>query len=583
MTSPTVKHLLKGLRDRLFSYLPDKWHLVPLACIIGLIMSVVTLVFYKTLMWLTGYVFSLPRYAMLFFPATGAFISALMIYRYAPEAEGHGIDGVAKAFHQQDGRVTLRVSLIKALSSIFTLGFGGSGGVEGPIAQIGAGVGSSLARLLRCSVRDVRAMMLSGSAAGIGAIFKAPLGGAFASVEVVYREDIEASALVPAVFAAITSFLVYSIYMPGEKVLMMPESMLMKLGELPAYILLAGLCVVFGFVFVRLFHKTREVTSRLRIPNYFKPLLGGLVVGLIGYYCPMALGARFKPLLSIAVDDYALRFLFVLLLLKILTTCLTVGTGGSGGVFGPSLFIGGLLGALLYKVLTLLPLPFHVPPNASLVVVGMAAFFSCVAKAPIGALLMACEMTGSFELIVPLLFVNVLVVIASKSFGIYVNQVEDRFHSPIYMKGIPAFILRRTSITELFKRREDFEDLRILKTDQPASMLGDLYDHPHVVFPLPVADAADRITGILTMKKINAIRQRPDLQSLTIGEIMYPAVCFYPDDSMLKVIAAFKKHVFSRFPVVDRETGKLIGLIQYQDIFGNIDETTDELGDSIQK
>jgi len=179
---------------------------------------------------------------------------------------------------------------------------------------------------------------------------------------------------------------------------MLPESMLMKLEELPAYILLAGLCVVCGFIFVRLFRKTQDLSRRLPISNYFKPLIGGLLVGAIGFFYPMALGARLEPLISIALDDYTLRFLFSLLLLKMVTTSFTVGTGGSGGVFGPSLFIGGLIGALLFKVLTLFPVPFAIPPNTSLVIVGMAAFFSCVAKAPIGALLMACEMTGSFEL-----------------------------------------------------------------------------------------------------------------------------------------------------------------------------------------
>ena len=563
------------IRERIFSFLPDRWHLVPLACIIGVVMAFVTLLFYKTLMYVTGFVFGLPRYALLVFPAVGALISAIMIYRFAPEAEGHGIDAVAKAFHQEDGKVTLKASLVKALASVFTLGFGGSGGVEGPIAQIGAGIGSTLARKLNCSVRDVRALMLSGSAAGLGAIFKAPLGGAFSSIEVIYRADTESSALVPAVFAAITSFLVYSLFIPGESVLVLPDSMLMVVEELPAYIILAGLCVVFGYLFVRLFHKTRAIATRLPIPNYYKPLIGGILVGLIGYFYPMALGARLKPLVSIVLDDYTLRFLFTLLILKMITTCFTVGTGGSGGVFGPSLFMGGLLGALLYKLLLLVPLPFAVPPNASLVIVGMAAFFSCVAKAPIGALLMACEMTGSFELIVPLLFVNVLVVIVSHSFNIYVNQVEDRFHSPIYMKGIPAFILKRASIAQIYKPRSYYEQLRVLRTDERADILAGLFDYPKMVFPLPVVDQEGAIAGLLTMKRINEIRHHPDLATLSIEDVMYPGVYCYPDDSMLIAIAAFKKHCFSRLPVVDKKTRKLLGLLQYQDVFGNLDESMD--------
>jgi len=184
-------------------------------------------------------------------------------------------------------------------------------------------------------------------------------------------------------------------------------------------------------------------------------------------------------------------------------------------------------------------------------------------------------MTGSFELIVPLLFVNVLVVLASKSSCIYKNQVEDRFHSPIYMKGIPAYILKRTSIARIYKPCKHFEHLRVLRTDEPAAILNDLFDQPHVIFPLPVVDETGAIAGMVTMKKINEIRRHPDQKTHAIGDIMYPAAYCYPDDSMLKVVAAFKKHYFSRIPVVDKETRHLLGLIQYQDVFGNIDDVMD--------
>ena len=565
---------INRIRKRICSFLPDRWQLVPLACIIGLIMSILSLLFYKALMVLTAFVFGLPRYALLFFPGLGALISALLICKFAPDSGGYGMDGVAKAFHCENGKITLKASLTKGLAAVFTLGFGGSGGVQAPIAQIGAGVGSTLARKLHCSVRDVRILMLAGTAAGLGAIFKSPLGGAFSSIEVMYRADTETSALVPAVFAAITSFLVYSLFIPGEAVLLLPDSMLMVIEELPAYMLLAVLCVVFGYLFVRLFHKTRAVINGLPILDQFKPLVGGILVGLIGYFYPMALGAQLKPIASIVLDDYTLRFLFTLLILKMITTCFTIGSGGSGGVFSPSLLMGGLLGALLYKVLLLLPLPIVAPPNESLVIVGMAAFFSCVAKAPIGALLMACEMTGSFELIVPLLFVNVLVVIVSRSFNIYVNQAEDRFHSPIYMKGIPAFILERTSIAEIYKPCSYFEQLRILQADEPADILPGLFQYPNMIFPVTVADKNGAVVGLLTMKRINVVRKEYDLSTCLIKDVMYPAVYCYPDDSMLVAISAFKKHYFSRLPVVDKQTHTLLGVLQYQDVFGNLDEST---------
>ncbi|MCG8571943.1 MAG: chloride channel protein [Spirochaetes bacterium] len=569
-----VRSFIKTIINKISPIYTIKWKLAWLGIVIGICTAFAALLFYKGLHLLSDFVFHLPKIYLLFFPALGALISAFLIYRFAPEAEGHGIDAVAKAFHQDNGKVPLRVSLIKAISSIFTLGCGGSGGVEGPIAQIGSGIGSTLAQKFKFDQSEVRSLMLAGSAGGIGAIFKAPLGGAFASIEVIYREDFEAPALIPAVFAAITSFFFFFFFVPGRNVLNIPVSSYGRLNEIPAYIILAILCWIVGWVFVKFFHGTKNIVNKFQIPKVLKPFLGGILVGIIGFIYPRAIGAHLTPLIEMTNQVFPLKIIVILIVLKLLSTCFTVGTGGSGGVFGPSLFIGGMLGALVYQVLHIIPYPFYIPSINALIIVGMAAFFTGVAKAPIGAMIMACEMIGSFQLLVPLLFVNVVVSILSHSYGIYVNQVEDRFHSPIYMKGIPAFILKHINITKIYKPVAEIKGFTTLEEQMSAEILLDYRNRDDIIFPIPVVNQNQELTGMITMKKINKEANQTELSQVKIKDIMYSAPHCYVDDTVLQAIITFKKYYFSRIPIIDRENKQIIGILQYQDLFGNIEAVT---------
>jgi CIC family chloride channel protein len=412
----------------------EKFNLIFVSILIGIITAFLTLFFYNSLNTLFYYFISLDKHYYIIIPAIGAFLSALFIYNFAPEAEGHGIDTVAKSFHEKNGVVPFKVSIIKAISSVLTMGLGGSGGVEGPISQIGSGVGSTIARKFKFPIKHVRSLMLSGCAAGIAAIFKAPLGGAISSIEVIYREDFEAKALVPSVIAAITSYFIYTLFIPGNKLFEINFTYFTGYEEIPVYIVLALFCTFTGKLFTSTFFTIKDFFSSLKIKKIYKPFIGGVIVGLIGYFIPNILGASLNPLIKIANDSsFSLKTAFLLLTFKLIATSFTIGSGGSGGVFGPSLFIGGLTGALLYKILLFLNLPIIIPSQGSLILVGMSCFFAGVAKAPIGAAIMICEMTNSFSLLVPLLLTNVIITAFSTNFGIYKNQVEDRFSSPVYM------------------------------------------------------------------------------------------------------------------------------------------------------
>ncbi len=542
--------------------LPHQWKLVTVGLLIGIVTSFITILFYISLHSLSDWFFSLDKYWYLIFPAIGAFLSAILIYNFAPEAEGHGIDAVAKSFHKEDGKVPFKVSIIKAISSILTMGLGGSGGVEGPIAQIGTGVGSTIARKLKFPTSDVRSLMLAGCAAGIGSIFKAPLGGAFASIEVIYREDFEARAMVPAIVSSVVGYFIYSSFIVGGNVLDLPDASFINSSEIPAYLLLTLACMLSGYLFTKTFFAVQNLSKRLKIKKVFKPLLGGLVVGLIGFFFKGAIGATLDPLVDIATNSFSLRMIFFLLIFKLIATCFTIGTGGSGGVFGPSLFIGGLTGALLHKILIATSFPIALPSQTAFIMVGMSGFFSGVAKAPIGALIMACEMTGSFKLLIPLLIVNIITTVLSHGFGIYKNQVEDRFHSPIYLKGVPEFILQNIPITHIFIKNQE---LKTISQDITIEELRKLIKSPQGFFPIPVVDKEQALVGILSLGKL--VEELKANNKGLVKDIMTVEAYCYPDHTLHDAVSKFKTYHYSRLPVIDKKTKKVIGRIQWQDIF----------------
>ena len=375
------------------------------------------------------------RWALLIIPAIGGLLSGLLVYSFAPEAEGHGTDAVIDAFHRHRGVIRRRVPIVKTIASVLTIGSGGSAGREGPIGQIGAGFGSSLACWLKTSERERRLLMLAGAGAGIGAVFRAPFGGALFMAEVLYRDmEFESGALV---LNFVASIVAYSLYCWFEGVwgpiFNVPNLQFNHPFRLVLYAGLGVACALVGSAYIKVFWWIRDRVFRpMPIPNHFKPAIGGLAVGIIGWFLPQALGMGYGWT-QIAIDgNLSVRLAVALVLAKIVATGLTIGSGGSGGVFAPSIVIGGCLGtavaALVHWVM-----PGIVIQPAAFVLVGMAGFFAGVAKAPIASLVMVSEMTLGYGLLVPLMLTTaVAYLLTPRSLSIYEKQVFSRADSPAH-------------------------------------------------------------------------------------------------------------------------------------------------------
>jgi CIC family chloride channel protein len=376
--------------------------------------------------------------------AAGGLAVGWLVHRFAPEVAGPGTDAVVRTYHEPDGRVRARVPAVKILATAVTIGAGGSGGREGPMIQVGAGVGFRLARWLGFGPSDRRVLLAAGMGAGVAAVFRTPLAGALFAAEVLYRsEEFELGVLIPAGVAAAAAAATVGLALGWGPLLPAPTVGFTSPLHFVAYAILTTLMVVLARAYVAAFHRTTDRFERLRIPGPVKPALGSGAAALIGVGLYYAVGRDVRALgvlgfglgtLQEALsrpDGFTPALLLAVALAKLATTCLTVGSGGSGGVFGPALVIGGCGGAALG--LALRPLgPTWVPPTTAFALLGMAGFFAAAAKTPFSTLVIVCELTGIFGLLAPALAVCVGCFALSGRASLFDSQPASRADSPVH-------------------------------------------------------------------------------------------------------------------------------------------------------
>ena len=408
--------------------------------------------------------------------AGGGLASGLLVYTFAPEAEGHGTDAAIDAFHNKRGEIRGRIPVIKTIASAITLGTGGSAGREGPIAQIGAGFGSFLGGLLNLPARDRRIMLAAGMGAGVGAIFRAPLAGAVFAGEILYRDaDIESDAIVPAAISSAVAYSVFCLWLPPSLRFVPLFGADIQYGiDSPLELLPYGAMAIFlalaGVLYIKTFYGVHALFKKMPIAPHVRPMIGAALTGLVGIGLWMAfdhdrdalavLGSGYGLLQKLFGPDSSVGplLLITVALVKILTTSLTISSGGSGGVFGPSMVIGGCLGGAIGMVFHEL-WPGLVSHPQAFAIVGMAGFFSGCARAPLSTVLMVSEMTGGYSLLLPTLWVSTLTFLLGRRWTLYIKQVPTRLDSPAHRGDFFVDVLEGIKVDNVFKRAPS------LKTD----------------------------------------------------------------------------------------------------------------------
>jgi CIC family chloride channel protein len=518
------------------------------------------------------------RWVLLILPALGGIMSGWLVYTFAPEAEGHGTDAAIDAYHHKGGHIRSRIPFIKTIASTLTLATGGSGGREGPIAQIGAGFGSFLATKLKLSERERRIMMAAGIGAGVGSIFRAPLAGALFAAEVLYRDpDFESEVIIPAGISSVVAYCLFCIVLGWGSLFDSPNFKFQNPLELGPYMVLAGVLVVTGVLYVKVFYGVIDLFKKLKVPNHIKPAIGGLLTGIIGFFLPYTLAFGYGIAQDAIFNKVAIPTLFALAIGNILTTSFSIGSGGSGGVFGPSIVIGGAMGGAVGNIFHML-IPTVVTNPGTFVIVGMAGFFTAVSNTPISTIIFVSEMTNSYHLLLPSLLVCSLCYLLARRWTIFENQVKSRIDSPAHAGEFMMDILQTIKVEDLVHM---VKDVRCVNENMPFSEFKKIFQTTKQHY-FPVMNGKGIFTGIFSSTDIREVIFTIHLEDLVVMKDIMTSnlITTTPSEDLNTVLLKLTRKNIDALPVVkEDDSGSFLGLIYRRDIISHYNDHVKKIRD----
>jgi chloride channel protein, CIC family len=521
-----------------------------------------------------------PWLVPLFTTATGLLTGWLIHTFLSPTPSGgtDGTDTMIKAFHEEGGLIRLRTALIKSGTAILTIASGGSAGREGPISLLGAGLGSAIGRRFSLSAKELRILLLAGAAGGLGAIFRAPLGGALTAVEVIYRKDFEAEAILPSLISSVVAYTIFTLVYGTEPLFGIPRFTFEDARELPYYILLALVCAAMGWAYVKTFFfiKFRIFQPVLRRAGIIWTAgLGGLAMGLLGMTFPQLLSGGYGWLELAILGKLSAWAMFGILVGKTLATSITLGSGMSGGMFAPALFVGGMSGGLVGAAANHFS-PDVVTQPGAFVLVGMAAFFAGVANAPIGPLIMVCELTQGYGLLAPLMLASALCLFMNRNLSLYEHQVENRLKSPAHQGELFVDILESIRVRELMPK---LITPTIVTEEMKFSEFKTLFCQTKQHY-FPVVNKQGRLSGIFSSTDFRGILFTPEVEELVVVKdiAMQRIITTNPLEDLSTVMRKFTEKNIDQLPVVrEDDPGQLLGMLSRRDVIAEYNNRVGEL------
>ena len=496
----------------------------------------------------------------------------------APETRGGGGDASIRAFHYERGVVRRRVLLIKPLASIASLGTGGAGGREGPTMLIGAAIGSTVGRYLSLGARERRILMVAGVAGGISAVFRTPLGAALLAIEFLYRDDFESEALIPAVLSSVIAYSV-ALSVFGTKPLfgVLPHYAF-EPRQLPLFIGLALVIVLGAKLFEGALELSHSLFAKMPGPAWMRPAVGGLLLGGFAVALLFTVGPWFEHghrglgvlgggygagQLAITQPTWieagwpTVRLLLVLAAAKIVAASLTIGSGGSAGDFAPSIAIGGLLGGAFGGAAQLLLHDPAIQPGA-FALVGMAAFYAGIGKVPLAALVMVCEVAGSYDLLVPLMLTEALALIALRRVMLYKSQPRTMKDSPVH-----GLLTQRVRCGDVVDRGRPHVALSPKQTIDAVAAMIEIAENQDV---FPVLDEGNKLVGLLSAEGMRAFISNHDARDIAIvADIMVAPLTLAANDDIRTAAVALVSRDLRAAPVVD-DHGAILGMLDQHDL-----------------
>ena len=521
--------------------------------------------------------FVLRPVVVLLLPMVGALLAGI-VCQLAPETRGGGGDATIHSFHHQGGVVRRRVIWVKAIASILTLGSGGSGGREGPTMQMGGAIGSAIGRGLKVSPRERRILMVAGVAAGMAAVFRTPLGAALLAAEILYRDDFEAEALIPAIMASVIAYsVVISIF--GESTLFARAPRYLFIPRhLPLYALLAILIAAVASIFLASLRAVQRLSARSPLPAWARPAAGGLALGIFAVPLIILVGGHFATpgrALGILGGGYGAaqvaitgadwlpggwkgaEFLLFLCGAKLLATSLTVGTGGSAGDFGPSLVLGGLFGGAFGRAAAVLLHDPSIDPGA-FALVGMGTFYGGLAHVPVSSLIMVSELAGSYDLLVPLMLAEGIAFVALRRRFLYDAQVPTFSDSPVHRPSDSLEVIGKLRVAEVLTERTP------IRTFRPVSGMAEMHSaltEATWQTTFPVVDSNEQLLGVVSAASIGLMAPHDGVEAPVVAsDLLQPPLVLHLEDELRKAGELLLGSGLHQLPVLTAD-GKVAGFI----------------------
>jgi CIC family chloride channel protein len=502
---------------------------------------------------------------VIFLPAAGGLLVGLITYYFAPETKGHGVPEVMEAVATRGGRIRPRVAVAKALASGICIGSGGSSGREGPIVQIGSATGSMIGQWLRLSPSDIKVLVGCGATAGITATFNTPIAGVLFAIELILLE-FKTRSFVPLVISSVFATIVSRAFLGSQPAFPIPAYAFENAAELVLYLILGLLAGLIGVLLIESLYRTEDLFDKIKIHPVFKPVIGGLLLGALGVGCPQIFGVGYETvsrILSQGIGNVGLQllgFLSLLALVKIAALSITLGSGGSGGVFAPSLFIGAAFGGA-FGILVNLAFPQVTAPYPAYALVGMAAIFSAASRATLTSIIMLFEMTRDYNIILPLMFACVVADIVAWLIypdTIYTKKLSRR--GIRIAQDLEINVLKTRFVGDVMTR-----EVETIPQDMPLREVRDrILESGHQGFPL--VDGEGRLVGIITGRDVKeAIKRDKNLPAIAVAQ--RNLIVAYPDETLDVAWERMGEHDIGRLPVVTREDPqRLVGFLTKGDL-----------------
>ena len=498
----------------------------------------------------------LGQYYIILIPAIGGLLVGPLVYFFAREAKGHGVPEVMEAVALRGGRIRARVAVVKILASSICIGSGGSVGREGPIVQIGSTVGSTIGQWLKLPEETVRILVACGAAGGIAATFNAPIAGVLFAMEVILRRVVTRRFGYVIISAVVADFLAQA-FLGNVRAFSLPEFGMVSGWEFTFYIVLGVFAALAAQAFTRLLYWTEDRFASIKIPEYLKAGIGGLAVGAIGLYSLDILGVGYEGITKALSGNLALGVVLSYVAFKIIATSITLGSGGSGGVFAPSLFIGAMVGTAVGQVFGWL-FPSITAPAGAYGIVGMAAVFSGAARAPFTAILIIFEMTGNYAIILPLMTAVVISTFVSRAI-----KRENIYTIKLLRRGVDldqeemGDVLRTTTVKEAMTR--DYPTVPSTTTMSKITKMFQKTGH----HGFPVVDEKGSLIGVLTEIDVtrNMENAAVDNKLTAVDIVAKNPFVVYPDQTLDRLVEVIEESE-ARIPVVSRENNtQLLGVL----------------------